>query len=348
MKCKLLVVDDEPDLEMLIRQKFRRQIRNEEYEFFFAHNGQSAIDLLQTDPEIEVVLSDINMPVMDGLTLLTKISDISPITKAVMVSAYNDIANIRTAMNNGAFDFVVKPVNFDDLELTIKKTLSHVAQVKETIKAIRENNILKMYVDENVLKFMTKTETELSLVTNEIIDLSVIFIDICGFTAISEKEKPDTVVRLINKYFDVIVKELIAQDGQIDKFMGDCVMGIFKGQHHLDRAIEAALAVRKAIETIGGDVGGESSFFPKVSIGINAGEVVSGNIGSITLRRLDYTVIGDTVNTAQRLQSAAKAGQILINETAYEQVKGAFDCQKIGEIALKNKSNPMTVYEVLE
>lgn len=348
MKTKLLVVDDEPDLEMLIKQKFRRQIREGEYEFFFAENGTKALLILDQQPDVEVVLSDINMPGMDGLTLLTKLGDVSPIIKAVMVSAYNDISNIRTAMNRGAFDFVVKPVNFEDLEVTILKTLRHVSQLKETLQAIKENNILRMYVDENVLKFMSRTEFESSLGANEVIQATVVFIDICGFTAISEREQPDTVVRLINKYFDVMVKEILAAGGYIDKFMGDCVMAIFKEEYHLDRAIEACLIVRKQIETIHEQFEGDLTYYPKVSIGVNTGEVVSGNIGSVALRRLDYTVIGDVVNTAQRLQSAAKAGQIVINENAYQQVKEAFRCEKIGEIALKNKANPMTVYEVLE
>lgn len=348
MKTKILVADDEPDLEMLLKQKFRRQIREGLYEFFFAANGNEAIERLRENPDIEIVLSDINMPGMDGLTLLTKLTEQHPLTKAVMVSAYNDVRNIRTAMNRGAFDFVVKPVDFEDLETTMQKTIQHVAQLRETLRAIKENNILRMYVDENVLKYMSSNEFENSLEANETIEATIVFIDICGFTAISERETPDTVVSLLNKYFDVMVKEIVTQGGNVDKFMGDCVMAIFKGDYHLDRAIETCLAVRKHIEALEEQFGDQSVFFPKVSIGVNTGEVVSGNIGSVTLRRLDYTVIGDVVNTAQRLQSAAKAGQIVINDNAYHQIKEAFRCNPIGEITLKNKANPMVVYEVLE
>lgn len=348
MKTKILVADDEPDLEVLLKQKFRRQIREGIYEFFFAANGLEAIQQLQQHPEIEVVLSDINMPGMDGLSLLSKLSEQHPLTKAVMVSAYNDIQNIRTAMNRGAFDFVVKPVNFEDLETTMQKTIKHVAQLRETLQAIKENNILRMYVDETVLKYMSGDEFESSISSNETIEATIVFIDICGFTTISERESPDTVVRLLNKYFDLMVKEIVAQGGYVDKFMGDCVMAIFRGDYHLDRAIETCLAVRKNIESLEEQFAGQEAFLPKVSIGLNTGEVVSGNIGSVTLRRLDYTVIGDVVNTAQRLQSVAKAGQIVINDSAYQQVKEAFRCQPIGEISLKNKAYPMLAYEVLE
>ena len=340
---KILVADDEADLEVLIKQKFRQKIRDRKYEFVFAINGNDALDKLQQHPDVSIVLSDINMPEMDGLTLLTKLSESSPLTKTVMVSAYGDMENIRVAMNRGAFDFVTKPVNFEDLELTMEKTILHVNLIKETLKAIKENNILKMYVDENVLSFMGGREYEASLMENETLEASVAFIDICGFTSISESEKPDTVVALLNKYFDLMAKEIIAQNGIIDKFIGDCVMAVFKGDFHFDRAIDACLAIRNKIAALPV----ENNFSPKVSIGINCGEMISGNIGSSTLRRLDYTVIGDTVNTAQRLQSVARPSQIVITEAGFEKVKQSFNCNKIGVESLKNKTAEVVLYEVL-
>ncbi len=343
---KILVVDDEADLEILIKQKFRQKIREQKYEFLFAINGRHALEQLELHKDVELVLSDINMPEMDGLTLLAKLSEKNLLLKSVVVSAYGDMENIRTAMNRGAFDFITKPVNFEDLELTIEKTILHVKQMKDTLRAIRENDILKMYVAEDVLNFMGGGEIEAKLLNNETIEATVAFIDICGFTRISEKESPDTVVKLLNDYFDLITKEIIAQNGVIDKFIGDCVLAVFRGDHHLDRAMDACLAVRDKINEL--PEFGSNNFIPKVSIGINSGEMVSGNIGSVTLRRLDYTVIGDTVNTAQRLQSKAEPGQIVINETSYEKVKQSFSCREIGIVRLKNKSNGMRIYEVVE
>jgi adenylate cyclase len=345
--AKILVADDEVDLEMLIKQKFRQKIREQKYEFVFAVNGNDALEKIKQHPDIDILLSDINMPEMDGLTLLSRLSESSPLIKSVIVSAYGDMDNIRTAMNRGAFDFITKPINFEDLSLTMEKTLTHVLQIKETLKAIKENNILKMYVDENVLNFMASREFESSLMANETVDASVIFIDICSFTAISETASPDTVVRLLNSYFDVMVKEIIAQGGHIDKFIGDAVMAVFRGDYHLDRAIDAALAVRSKVAQLPSS-NDAISFSPKVSIGINSGEMISGNIGSANLKRLDYTVIGDTVNTAQRLQAVAKENQIIINETAYQKVKESFHCEKVGEVNLKNKAGTMNVYQVLD
>ena len=343
---KILVADDETDLEVLIKQKFRQKIRDQQYEFIFAVNGNDALDKILQNPDVDIVLSDINMPEMDGLTLLSRLGESSPLIKSVIVSAYGDMDNIRTAMNRGAFDFITKPINFEDLNLTMEKTLKHVTQIKDTLKAIKENNILKMYVDENVLNFMGSREFESSLMENDTIEGTVAFIDICSFTAISEHAPADTVVKLLNNYFDVMVKEIIAQGGHVDKFIGDAVMAVFRGDYHLDKAIDACLAVRAQIEKL--PAVPEVSFTPKVSIGINSGEMISGNIGSAKLRRLDYTVIGDVVNTAQRLQSTAKEGQIIINECAYEKVKESFNCRKVGEVSLKNKIKPEMIYEVLD
>jgi adenylate cyclase len=341
---KILVADDETDLELLIKQKFRRQIREKKYEFYFALDGLDAMRQLAANPEIAILLSDINMPEVDGLTLLSKLGEVSPLVKTVMVSAYGDMENIRTAMNRGAFDFVCKPVNFEDLELTIEKTINHVAQLHETLRAIKENNILKMYVDETVLNFMGKKEYETTLMANEIIEATVAFIDICRFTAISETQPANEVVKLLNNYFDVMVKEIIAQNGLIDKFIGDAVMAVFRGNYHLDRCVEACLAVRKQVENLPEYSEG---FCAKVSIGINSGEVISGNIGSANLKRLDYTVIGDVVNVAQRLQTAAMESQILITEASYDKIKESFNCRRVGEVNLKNKAAAMNAYEVI-
>ncbi len=133
---KILVVDDEPDLEILIKQKFRKEIKEGKYNFTFAGNGVQALNKLSEDPEIELVLTDINMPEMDGLTLLAKIKELkNPILHSVIVSAYGDIHNIRTAMNGGAFDFVVKPIDFTDMEITINKALYNLDTFKKALKS---------------------------------------------------------------------------------------------------------------------------------------------------------------------------------------------------------------------
>lgn len=153
MKLKLMVVDDEPDLETLIRQRFRRQIRDESFEFVFAHNGLEALARLIEHPDIGIILTDINMPEMDGLTLLSKIAELNnPALKTVVVSAYGDMENIRTAMNRGAFDFITKPIDFGDLEITINKTLQQLTILKQSLE--EHDQLIALKQDLNTAKII--------------------------------------------------------------------------------------------------------------------------------------------------------------------------------------------------
>lgn len=146
---KILVVDDEPDLELLINQKFRKEIKQGKYSFEFAGNGIEAFNKLTANNDIELVLTDINMPEMDGLTLLSKIKELNnPLLHSVIVSAYGDIINIRTAMNGGAFDFVVKPIDFNDLEITINKALDNLASFKKALRVRDELITVRKELDE--------------------------------------------------------------------------------------------------------------------------------------------------------------------------------------------------------
>lgn len=145
---KILVVDDEPDLQMLMMQRFRHKIRAKEYEFQFAENGQEAIEKLAHNKDISLVLSDINMPKMDGLTLLNELQKIErDDIKTIMVSAYGDMDNIRTAMNRGAYDFVTKPIDFKDLETTIEKTLNEIKRIHKTLEIEEQLSSLNYDLD---------------------------------------------------------------------------------------------------------------------------------------------------------------------------------------------------------
>src|SRR6201988_1727887 len=131
MTATILVVDDEPDLEALVLQKFRRRIRDGAVTFVFAHDGIEALASIEQHPHVDMVVSDINMPRMDGLSLLAKLQEADDKKSTILVSAYGDMSNIRTAMNRGAFDFLTKPIDFSDLEATIDKTIRHVEMLRE-------------------------------------------------------------------------------------------------------------------------------------------------------------------------------------------------------------------------
>lgn len=343
--AKILVVDDETDLEILIKQKFRKKIKTNEYEFVFAHDGEEALSKVKSIEDIDMVLSDINMPKMDGLTLLGHLKEDMPLVKSVIVSAYGDMDNIRTAMNRGAFDFITKPIDFFDLTVTIEKTLEYIDEIKGRLKAVKENDILKMYVDESVLQFMSKNNA-LGSETNEVNVATVSFIDICGFTSISESTSPDNLIDLLNNYFDVMVSEIIDTGGYIDKFIGDAVMAIFRDGDHLHNAVKASLSIRDKIRQLPSNAQG-IEFKPEVSIGLNTGEMIFGNMGSKSLKRLDFTVLGDVVNTAQRIQSIAQPSQVLVRREVSDQLGGTYQLNDLGDRQLKNKGSLVPIVEIV-
>jgi CheY-like chemotaxis protein len=143
MPFKILVADDEPDFEPLMSQYFRRELQSGATSLLFARSGVMALELLRRDPEVDLVLSDINMPEMDGLTLLTRIGELDRVTKVVIVSAYGDMGNIRAAMNLGAFDFLTKPIDFLDLDVTLAKAKSHVQELREARRLAAERAVLQ-------------------------------------------------------------------------------------------------------------------------------------------------------------------------------------------------------------
>ncbi|MDH6533679.1 response regulator [Parabacteroides sp. 52] len=161
MAIKILSVDDEQDLEILLSQYFRRKIKKGEYEFTFVHNGLEALQAILAQPDFDIILSDINMPEMDGLTLLTKINELrNPAMKCIMVSAYGDMENIRTAMNRGAFDFTTKPINLEDLDRTIEKAIEQIDFVKNAqnehlqLKSIQSDLKVAREIQETILPKM--------------------------------------------------------------------------------------------------------------------------------------------------------------------------------------------------
>lgn len=152
---RILVVDDEPDLEHLVQQRMRREMRAGLYSFKFAHNGVEALELLEKDTGIDMVLSDINMPQMDGLTLLEQIPTVNPNIRSVIISAYGDMKNIRTAMNRGAFDFITKPIDFQDLRVTIERTLRHLVLWREALAS--RNKLVALQNELDIASQMQKS-----------------------------------------------------------------------------------------------------------------------------------------------------------------------------------------------
>jgi adenylate cyclase len=304
--AKILAVDDEPDFELLIRQRFRREIRDEEFEFRFAHHGEEALATLSSEPDIELMLLDINMPVMDGLTLLTELRERQLEVQAIIVSAYGDMTNLRTAMNRGAFDFVTKPVDLRDLEITVRKALANVAKLREMdrqrMAAERARNNLSRYFSPNIVELLAAQDEPLGAGRRETV--AVLFADIVAFTQMAEVMAPEDVLALLREFHTRMTAQIFASGGTVDQYMGDGIIAVFgapvASQNDAANALHCAEMMLDALERWNDERERKGDARLDIGIGLNYGQVVLGDVGSE--HSMSFTAIGDTVNTAARLQ----------------------------------------------
>ncbi len=345
--AKILVVDDEPDVAVLMEQSFRKQIRRSVYQFLFASDGEEALEELRQHPDTEVVLCDINMPRMDGLTFLSRVGEVSSLTRVVIVSAYGDMSNLRTAMNRGAFDFITKPIDFPDMEATVIKTLKHVRELRRTVRYTEENGLLRMFVPGGVLERIPPMLQGTEDMAGEWVEGTVVFIDVDGFTPVLSQQAPPESLRRLNANFEAIVPEILARGGTVDKFVGDAVMAVFRGPGHVDQAMEACLSIRRQLELLATRGGAHAPYAHGVCIGLDSGDLVAGSIGAKASGRLDYTVLGEVVNTAAKLAGLARRGQVLLSDRTRERAREPFVYAPLGEQVLHGATTSLTVYELL-
>ena len=341
---KILVVDDEPDLGLLVKQKFRKHIREGVYTFSVAHDGIEALNLLENDGEIEIVLTDINMPRMDGLTLLSKISEFERKLPAVVISAYGDLRNIRLAMNRGSFDFLMKPIDLNDLEITINKAKEIVNQQK---KAEQVRATFGRYLSDEVVAALLSNPDALKL-GGEKKKVTILMSDLRGFSIISEHLPPEQVVDVLNIYLGKMASIISKHQGTIDEFIGDAILVIFGGlitkEDDASRAIACALEMQNAMLEVNAALQQNGLPILEMGIGINTGEVVVGNIGSQT--RTKYGVVGSNVNLTARIESYTVGGQILISEGTRRELNTSVQLGKEMKLSAKGFSNPINIYEV--
>ena len=311
MSSKILAVDDEPDFELLLTQRFRRQVREGEFIFRFAYHGEEALAALAAEPDIDLILLDINMPVMDGLTLLARLREQQSAVRAIIVSAYGDMTNLRTAMNRGAFDFVTKPVDLNDLEITIRKTLDEIGKLREIERmraaAERARNNLSRYFSPNLVEMLAERDEPLGAVRRQTV--AVLFADIVGFTSMAEQMMPEAVVRMLREYHERMTAPIFACGGTIDKYIGDEIFAVFgvpeATVEDAANALKCADKMLIALECWNEerDTRGEPRL--AIGIGLNYGPAVLGDVGSE--HSFSFTVIGDTDNTASRLQRLTRS-----------------------------------------
>jgi class 3 adenylate cyclase len=353
MAATILFVDDEPDLEALVLQKFRRQIRDGAVSFVFARDGIEALQSIETHPHVDMVVSDINMPRMDGLSLLAKLQEADDRKSTIIVSAYGDMSNIRTAMNRGAFDFLTKPIDFDDLEATIDKTIRHVELLREArrrqAEAERAHASLSRYFSPQIASRLASDSDNNGMEVHRR-DVAAIFTDITGFTTLVETAEPDVLSALLNEYVAGMTDIVFAHEGTVAKIIGDAIQILFNAPgdqpDYATRAIACAHDLDAWAEGFRVRWKAKGVSFGATRIGVHAGPALVGNFGGS--RFFDYTAYGDTINTAARLEGANKqlGTRICVSAAVADAAEG-FTGRPVGDIVLRGRSEPLRAFEPL-
>jgi adenylate cyclase len=357
--AKILAVDDEPDFEVLITQRFRRQIRDQEFEFRFAHHGEEALATLSAEPDIDLMLLDINMPVMDGLTLLHELRERQLDVQAIIVSAYGDMTNLRTAMNRGAFDFVTKPVDLSDLEITVRKALANVAKMREMdrqrMAAERARNNLSRYFSPNIVELLAAQDEPLGAGRRETV--AVLFADIVAFTQMAELMAPEDVLAMLREFHTRMTAQIFASGGTVDQYMGDGILAVFgateASPNDAASALNCAEMMLETLEVWNHEREEKGDARLDIGIGLNYGPVVLGDVGSE--HGMSFTAIGDTVNTAARLQVLTRSlkTQLVVADAVVRAIQESSPqiaaerigrLEDLGEHSLRGRTSPVRIW----
>jgi class 3 adenylate cyclase len=354
MTATILFVDDEPDLEALVLQKFRKRIREGAVTFMFAHDGLEALQSLDAHPHVDMVVSDINMPRMDGLSLLAKLQEAEDKKSTIIVSAYGDMSNIRTAMNRGAFDFLTKPIDFADLETTIDKTIRHVEMLREArrrqAEAERAHASLSRYFSPQIASRLACANGGGDGMEVQWRDVATIFTDITGFTSLVESAKPEVLGELLNEYVGGMTDVVFAHEGTVAKIIGDAIQVLFNAPGDQPDFAARAVACAHDLDSWAQEFRkrwkAKNVSFGATRIGVHAGPALVGNFGGG--RFFDYTAYGDTINTAARLEAANKflGTRICVSATVAGSVPD-FQGRPIGDLMLRGRSEPLRAFEPL-
>ena len=353
MSATILFVDDEPDLEALVLQKFRRQIRDGEVTILFARDGLEALASLEQNPHVDMVVSDINMPRMDGLSLLAKLQEAEDKKSTVIVSAYGDMSNIRTAMNRGAFDFLTKPIDFADLETTIAKTIRHIEMLREVrrrqMEAERAHAALSRFFSPEIARRLA-ADVGSDGMEVQWRDVATLFTDITGFTSLVETAPTQTLGQLLNEYVGGMTEIVFAHEGTVAKIIGDAIQVLFNAPgdqpDYATRAVACAHALDSWAQDFSARWKAKGVNFGATRIGAHAGPALVGNFGGN--RFFDYTAYGDTINKAARLEAANKhlGTRICVTASVAEAAQN-FQGRPVGELMLRGRSEPLRAFEPL-
>ncbi len=322
----VLIVDDEEG----VRRSLKKALGNEAYELFAARNGREALDIVR-DNSIDIVICDFKMPGMNGLETLVEIGRSEPDVTRIILTGYATLENAVDSLNSGIDGFLTKP--FDNREL------------RQKVRDFYVRKKLRQFVSEQVLSEMQKSAEAMLPNSRE---ATVLFIDIRGFSRISERLSPRELSKVLNSYFSPLDNIVCEFNGTVDKHIGDGIMGIFGAPvsfgDDAERAVRAALKIIGEISAINASLD-SCGVKLSVGIGIGTGEVMAGIFGSN--RKKEYTVFGAAVNLAARLEGIAGENEILICPETQKKIEGKFPTRKIEAPSLKGIERRIDIYNVL-
>ncbi|MBZ0297121.1 MAG: response regulator [Anaerolineae bacterium] len=342
---RVLVADDNPDSRQLIKDI----LSTLQLEVITAVDGPSALTTAQTQ-EPDLIILDINMPGMSGFDVcsILKSSEETDHIAIMMLTARNEVEFRVQGLDMGADDYLTKPFSPRELiarvetRLRVKMESDSLRQHQEVLRRTFER-----FVHASVVNEMLKDPTRVQL-GGKLQEVTVLFADLEGFTALSERTDPPTLLGILNEYHNLIVSIILQYNGTVDKFLGDGVMALYNTplpqEQHALFAVESAVMVRNALSNL-------HQQFPEdhrmdINFGIHTGMAVVGNVG--TPQIMDYTAVGDTVNIASRLQGLSRHNQILISSATYEKVADYVVVAPIGPLHVKNRTEAIMTYEVME
>lgn len=334
---KILIIDDEVDIARLVVE----ELEAEGFSASFVDNGEEGMELVRkTKPDL--VLLDWKLPDMEGVDAcrILKSDDETESIPIIMLTAQSSEKNKIKGFEVGAEDYVTKPFSFGELIARIKSILRRVKKREKVVE--KEIKKLQKYIPKHMVeKILSAKKME-----GERRNVTVLLGDISSFTSMSEKMDPEKLRIILNDFFKLLVGIIYKYEGTVDKFIGDAVMALFGAPiaHEDDprRAVNVALEMQHKLEEFNEEKKPDIPI--KMRIGINSGMVIAGAVGSDM--RMDYTVMGDTVNLTSRLQNVAKPGQILITKDTYVRVAENFELNKLNAIQVKGKEDRIQIYEV--
>jgi CheY-like chemotaxis protein len=323
LTTQVLVLDDEPDVQLLLEHRFRKAIQEERYSFYFAKSGEEGLAALIHERTFDVVLTDINMPVMDGLSFLARVPEVDQEVRVIVVSAYSDMLNIRAAMNRGAFDFVCKPLDFADVERTIDRAATVSRSMRRLHRLREERDLMRAVLGPERADSVVRDVGICGRFSVEGCKATVVAIGVTGYLPFLAARGGEELFAHVNARVNIVLQELTRHGASMVRFQSSVSLAIFKQARALESAVAACISARDQLMNLGVALA-EDPPSAAVSFGIAAGDVTTGGFGSASSQGIEQVVLGTPCEEAVFLQKLAGPGEILLPADHRSELEGSF------------------------